>query len=274
LNETSGQLRKMAVQLSDPVVYFLRLGEARVALADYLGKMLVLRHTGVIECLGCGREVKKTFNQGYCFPCSQRLACCDLCIVRPERCHYHQGTCRQPEWGEANCMQEHVVYLANTSGLKVGITRHSQIPTRWIDQGAMQAIPILRVANRLLASQVEVILAHHVADKTDWRRMLKGKPQQRDLPSERDALLRLAAPELQSLRVANANAVCPVTEAGVDIHFPVIEYPEKVASMNFDKTPTIEGRLLGIKGQYLIFDHGVINLRKYGGYQIVLCDSG
>jgi len=267
-----GLLRKMAVELADPVRYFMRLGERRVALADYIGQMLGLRHTGVIECLGCGRSIRKTFNQGYCFPCSQRLARCDLCIVRPERCHYHLGTCREPAWGEQHCMQTHVVYLANTSGLKVGITRQDQVPTRWIDQGAVQAIPVMRVRNRLLAGLVEVVLARFVADKTDWRRMLKGPPEARDLAAQRDALLGTAAADLNALEAQHGSDIRRVAEGEVAIRYPVDKYPQTVRSLNFDKTPEVKGCLLGIKGQYLIFDCGVINLRKFGGYRIEISD--
>src|SRR5690606_39924851 len=113
----------------------------------------------------------------------------DLCIVSPERCHYEQGTCREPAWGEQFCMTDHIVYLANSSGLKVGITRASQIPTRWIDQRASQALPIMRVATRQQSGMVEGLLRGQVADKTNWRALLRGEPAPLDLPAGRDRLL-------------------------------------------------------------------------------------
>ena len=118
----------------------------------------------------------------------QKLAQCDICIVRPEKCHYHEGTCREPDWADDHCMQPHIVYLANSSGVKVGITRHTQIPTRWIDQGASQALQIFRVPHRYLSGLVEVALKEHVSDRTDWRRMLKGSPKPVDLEQRRDEL--------------------------------------------------------------------------------------
>ena len=141
-----GQLRKMVTEHAEPVNYEMPLGESRVPMNPLVGQRLVLEYLGKINCLHCGRKTNKSFNQGYCYPCFTRLAQCDSCIVSPEKCHYAAGTCREPEWGEANCMIDHVVYLANTSGLKIGITRNTQVPTRWMDQGAIQSLPIFRVA--------------------------------------------------------------------------------------------------------------------------------
>jgi hypothetical protein len=53
-----------------------------------------------------------------------------------------------------------------------------------------------------------------------------------------------------------------------NFNFPVQEYPTKVVSFNLDKNPVAQGTLMGIKGQYLILDSGVINLRKYGSYLV------
>ncbi|MGR4058284.1 DUF2797 domain-containing protein, partial [Pseudomonas aeruginosa] len=145
-----GALSKMTARLESnaPVQYAFRLDDREVAVNPLIGRPLRLEYLGSIFCTHCGRKTKKSFSQGYCYPCFTRLAQCDSCIVSPEKCHYEQGTCREPEWGERFCMTDHVVYLANSSGVKVGITRASQIPTRWIDQGARQALPILRVATR------------------------------------------------------------------------------------------------------------------------------
>ena len=136
-----GPIRKMTAVLSDQGTpdYQLPIGEDKLPLNDVIGKRLTLTYHDKITCSHCGRKTKKSYSQGYCYPCMQKLAQCDMCIMKPETCHYDQGTCREPEWGEQNCMIKHYVYLSNTSGLKVGITRHSQVPTRWIDQGATQA---------------------------------------------------------------------------------------------------------------------------------------
>lgn len=265
-----GHLRKMRNQLGSPVRYQLPLDEQLVDLNACLGQTIRLHYQGEIACAHCGRLTKKSYNQGFCFVCMRTLAQCDLCILKPETCHYAAGTCREPEWGEANCMQPHIVYLANTSGLKVGITRQSQVPTRWIDQGATQALPICRVQTRLQSGKMEVILKQHVADKTDWRKMLKGVSMPADLPSERDRLAAECATEIEGLSEEfgpGAIELLPA-EAPVDIEYPVLEYPDKVKSLNFDKQPQVEGRLLGIKGQYLMLDTGVINIRKFGSYLV------
>ncbi len=265
-----GHLRKLRVAHDTPVTYRLRLDETEETLNGYLGRDIALTHTGAIHCVACGRRTSKSFNQGYCFPCARGLARCDICIVRPERCHFHEGTCREPDWGQAHCMGGHVVYLANSSGLKVGITRESQIPTRWIDQGARQALPILRVANRRVAGLAEVAIGRHVADKTDWRRMLKGDPAPRTLVDHRDELLTLADEALAAIvSEFGAGAVERITDAAeVGIEYPVVEYPDKVRALNLDKNPAVSGRLLGIKGQYLILDSGVLNIRRYAGYEV------
>ena len=153
----TGNLRKMRVDAHDPVRYVLPVGEACVELNPLVGRTIGIRYLGNIHCISCGRRTGKSFNQGYCFPCFRALARCDGCIVRPERCHYHLGTCREPTWAKANCLRPHVVYLANSSGVKVGITRESQLPTRWIDQGAIQALPITRVASRRMSGLVEMV---------------------------------------------------------------------------------------------------------------------
>ena len=267
-----GNLRKLRVEEGDPILYTLPVGDESVALNPLLGKIIGIRLTGNIHCVACGRKTGKSFNQGHCFPCFRDLARCDGCMVRPQRCHYHLGTCRQPEWGEANCLRPHIVYLANSSGVKVGITRETQVPTRWIDQGAVQALPVARVASRRLSGLMEVAFKEHVSDRTDWRRMLKGEPEPVDLNAQRDALLAQCVETLSSLTDEHDH-VDPEFIADAEcrsFRYPVLEYPVKVTAINLDKTPQTEGILLGIKGQYLILDSGVLNVRKYGGYEIEL----
>ena len=270
--EVSGNLRKMIVTHSSPVTYELPIGEEKVELNPYIGKRISLTHSGDIHCIACGRKTSKSFSQGYCFPCMRSLARCDSCIIKPEQCHYDEGTCREPDWGEANCLQPHIVYLANSSGAKVGITRGSQVPTRWMDQGAVAALPILMVSSRLIAGLAEVAIKKNVSDRTDWRRMLKGSPDPIDFVELRAALLQASEKELQKLeKKFGAGAVAPIEEDTVfNFDYPVNSYPTKVTSFNFDKTPEVSGMLEGIKGQYLIFDAGVINIRKFGGYHVTL----
>jgi len=267
--EYLGNIEKMRATLASPVFYALPVGDFHLPMNELIGHDVKLIYTGRIHCVGCGRLTKKSFNQGYCYPCFTRLAQCDSCIVRPELCHFAEGTCREPEWGLSNCMIPHVVYLANSSGLKVGITRHNQVPTRWLDQGATQALPILAVQSRYQSGLAEVIFKAFVADKTDWRAMLKGEAVALDLPARRDDLLAKVQSGLDSLRERfGADAVTPLAKETVSISYPVQQYPVKVSSFDFDKTPEVGGHLNGIKGQYLIFDTGVINLRKFGGYEL------
>jgi hypothetical protein len=267
--DVTGRLRKMPVEAGDPVAYNLAIGDNRITLNDLIGHKVRLNFDGVIRCIHCDRTTKKSFSQGYCYPCFRKLAACDSCIMSPEKCHYHLGTCREPEWGEANCMVEHVVYLANSSGLKVGITRATQVPTRWIDQGAVTAIPMLRVASRYLSGLVEVACKNHVADRTNWRAMLKGDVPELDLVQERERLLDLIADDLAQLRAQHGeDSIRIVDEATLGLGYPVQVWPAKVKTHNLDKTPEVEGLLEGIKGQYLMLDTGVINIRKFTGYEV------
>ncbi|TRX74807.1 DUF2797 domain-containing protein [Pseudomonas mangiferae] len=267
-----GTLSKLSVQLESPVRYSLRLGEQDLAVNPLIGRRLRLEYLGEIHCSHCGRRTRKSFAQGYCYPCFTRLPQCDLCIVSPERCHHALGTCRDPDWGERFCMTDHVVYLANSSGVKVGITRASQIPTRWIDQGAIQALPILRVATRQQSGLVEDLLRSQVTDRTNWRALLKGDATPLDLPALRDQILDRCAEGLLALQQRfGLQAIQPVTDlAPVEIRYPVEGYPTKVVSLDLDKTPVVDGTLHGIKGQYLILDTGVINIRKYTAYQLAV----
>lgn len=264
-----GHLAKMKVSIDEPVRYQMRLDEQLIPLNPFLGKQLTLRFQERINCIECGRAIKKSYQNGHCFPCTQVLASCDLCIVKPELCHYHKGTCREPEWAESHCMQDHYVYLANSSGIKVGITRHTQIPTRWIDQGAVAGLPIMRVSSRFQSGIMEMIFKNHVADKTNWRKMLKGEVENIDLESTRDLIFADCEDEIMQFRNRfGEDAMTVLEESVTHLQYPVLEYPVKIKSLNFDKQAEISGTLMGIKGQYLIFDIGVINMRKFAGYLI------
>lgn len=272
MTTVAGSVRKMRVQLDQPVTYVWQAGSEEASVNSWLGKRLSIEFEGLINCVHCDRVTKKSFNQGYCYPCFQRLAQCDSCIVKPEKCHYSAGTCREPEWGESHCNIDHVVYLANTSGVKVGITRGTQVPTRWIDQGATQARPIARVSTRYQSGLLEVLLAQHVADKTAWQTMLKGNGADVDLEAHQQELAKLCADGIAGLQDSHGVQAIQWLDASntVAIDYPVLEWPVKVSSHNLDKTPRIEGTLLGIKGQYLMLDTGVINIRKYGGYNLLV----
>jgi hypothetical protein len=266
-----GYLRKMRTQLDKPDRYELLLSDEVASLNAMIGKEIKLNYTGRIVCVHCGRVTKKSFNQGYCYPCFSSLAQCDMCIMKPETCHYTAGTCREPIWGETFCMQTHYVYLANSSGIKVGITRQNQIPTRWIDQGAVQALPIFKAQFRHISGLIEVAIAKHISDKTSWQKMLKNNVEAIDLIGKRDELVEVCKPELADITGRfGVNAFEYLqNEQALDIHYPANRYPDKVKSFNLDTNPVVSGVLEGIKGQYLLLDTGVINLRKYTGYEIV-----
>ncbi|MEJ2177250.1 MAG: DUF2797 domain-containing protein [Gammaproteobacteria bacterium] len=267
----SGTLRKMKTKLAQPVEYRLPIGDEQIDLNALVGNPVKLLFHGEINCIHCGRETKKSFNQGYCFPCFKSLAECDMCIMRPETCHFHLGTCRDSEWAMNHCMQSHYVYIANSSGLKVGITRGSQIPTRWIDQGALQALPVFRIRNRYHSGLLEATIKKYVSDRTDWRKMLKGGGEMVDLKQKADEIIDQAKSDIQSITAEGDQLEWEVLEEPVvEIEYPVLAHPQKVTSFNIDKTPEISGILNGIKGQYLILDTGVINIRKFAGYQISL----
>ena len=266
----TGHLAKMQVELDQQVQYFLPLDDHREPLNALLGKQIRLEYLGDIHCTHCGKRSKKSFSQGYCYPCFTKLPQCDTCIMSPEKCHYEQGTCRDPSWGEEYCFTDHYVYLANSSGVKVGITRGSQIPIRWIDQGATQAMPIFRVKSRYQAGLIEDCLREHVADRTHWQKMLKGNSDPVDLEEIRDSIIAQSESGLSAIEQKFGLLAIQrlYHQQIVDINFPVLEFPEKVKSLNFDKQPIVEGVLQGIKGQYLILDTGVINIRKFTAYNV------
>ena len=268
--QASGHLAKMDVQLAELVQYQLPLDDQRIPLNDLIGSNIAIEHVGDIHCIHCGRRSKKSFSQGYCYPCFTKLPQCDTCIMSPERCHFHHGTCRDPEWGEKYCFTDHFVYLANSSGVKVGITRGTQLPTRWIDQGATQGLPIFRVQTRYQAGLIEDCIREHVADKTSWQKMLKGDAEPVELATIRDDLMAKSESGLELLEQEFGLQALQrlYSETTTEINFPVREFPEKVKSFNLDKQPLVEGLLKGIKGQYLILDSGVINIRKYTGYNV------
>jgi hypothetical protein len=269
-----GNIRKMQVSTNSENIaqYVLPVGDDRIQMNALIGHSISMQHTGQIHCVHCATKTKKSFNQGYCYRCLMKLAQCDTCIIKPELCHYDAGTCREPQWGEANCLSDHFVYLANTGTIKVGITRHvtDGVSSRWIDQGATQAIAIMRVQNRLTSGLVETAFKSFIADKTNWRTMLKSQPEKADLVALKESLLEQVEGDLDEVIEEYGFQAIDITDSpAIDIHYPVQQYPEKVKSINLDKEGQFSGTLLGIKGQYLMLDGDrVINMRKYSGYEL------
>ncbi len=274
MNDNTGfNLDKMDVGLIDGVAqYTMQTLNGPVLLNNLIGKQFKLHFTQEINCTHCGKKTNKSYSGGYCYVCSIKLAECDMCILRPETCHYSKGTCREPKWGEDNCMIPHYVYLANSSGLKVGITRTTQVPIRFIDQGAIAALPILKVGTRHMSGVFEKLFSTEYKDKTDWRRMLKGDQENIDLKEKRDELFSTFGEDIDQLegQFGSSNVSILEQEEVINITYPVISYPDKVASLSVEKLKSVGGVLQGIKGQYLIFDTGVINIRSHTGYKLNL----
>ena len=257
-----GNLLKMDSELQETVVYHLSLGDETVEMNQFLGKEIHLEFLNEIHCIKCGRRTSKSFAQGFCYPCFTTAPETSECIIRPELCMAHEGISRDLSWSEGHCLQDHYVYLAVSSGLKVGVTRSTQIPNRWIDQGAWKAVRLAKTPNRYLAGAIEVSLKEHMNDKTNWRKMLTNDVDtETDLLAEKTKARGLLPPELTEYFIPEDE----ITE----ISYPVLAYPEKVRSVGFDKQTRLGGTIAGIKGQYLIFDDGsVLNIRKHNGYLV------
>lgn len=258
-----GVLKKMDTVLDAEVNYFLFKDTGLLHMNQLINRKINLKHVGYC-CLNCNKE-KKIYRQGFCYECFTTSPAVGNWIMHPELSTAHLGIeDRDLEYEKRVQLQPHIVYFAAASDVKVGVTRHSQMPTRWIDQGAHLAIPIVEVPNRYLAGITEVALKTCFADKTNWRKMLQNEIVSLDT----DTLL-------QEVEKLLPNEVLPYYESTVrkvvKINYPVLQYPAKVNSLSFEKTQQIGGVLKGIKGQYLIFeDGGVFNIRTFEGYRTQL----
>ena len=260
-----GILRKMTTEMAKPVQYYLLFEQDYLNVNQVLDKRLAINFL-FYRCVNCNRN-KKIFANGVCYHCFMLLPEMGQWVIRPELSTAHLGhEDRDLDYEQQAQLQPHVVYLANSSNVKVGVTRKSQIPTRWIDQGAHEAIEVVEVPNRYLAGITEVALKEHVSDKTNWRRMLTNDLKDLDLAEIRDELRQYLPEEVQEYYLSNS--------AEFEIEFPVISYPEKCRTLNLSKTPFYEGILKGVKGQYLIFEDGMVfNVRKHEGFVVSLSVS-
>lgn len=256
-----GVLTKMQTEFQAPIQYYLVFENSFLNLNQLLDKSIEINFIGY-QCLNCGKK-KKIFRQGFCYDCFMSSAAAGDWIMKPELSTAHLDIeDRDLEYEKKVQLQPHIVYLALSSEVKVGVTRKTQVPTRWIDQGAVQAIPIVEVPNRYLAGITEVALKDHYADKTNWQKMLKNEIPKINLIEERSKLQSLLPSEVQEY-------FHPEKEDLYELKFPVLYYPTKVNSLNLEKTHHFSGKLTGIKGQYLLFEDGtVFNIRTYEGYII------
>jgi len=257
----SNNLSKLITKHNSKVQYYLTNNKENIDMNTLIGNSIRITYSNRINCIYCARKTRTSYAQGYCFSCSQTLPQASLSILKPELDQAHLGISRVMEWAKKNSLVDHYVYLAISSSLKVGITRHNQIPTRWIDQGASKAIRIAKVPYRQLSGLIEIELKKYYSDKTNWRKMLTNNIDENiDLIAERDRAHKLLKKNFEEYLIDDK-----ITE----INYPVLQYPNKVNSINLDKTPIFEGQLTGIKGQYLIFDDdSVFNVRKHSGYYV------
>ncbi|WP_258543623.1 DUF2797 domain-containing protein [Parvicella tangerina] len=231
---------------------------------EVVGKKIVLEFQHVINCVVTGEKIKKTYGEGMSYEAYMNSPMAVESVLRPELSQIHEGIAlRDEEWERKHHLQPHYVYLSKTAGIKVGVTRKTQVPTRWIDQGAVEALIIAETPYRQAAGLIEVALKDYISDKTNWRKMLTNDLMPGELEEAREYLLENVPNDLQKFLKND--------EPLRHLHFPVLEYPEKVKSMKLDSTPIIEKKLVGIKGQYLIFEDGtVINIRSHAGYLVNL----
>lgn len=257
-----GTVRKMKTDLKEEVQYYLPIGTSEIYMNEMIGSTIHIKHTGAIHCIKCGRLTKTSFAQGYCYPCFISAPETEECVLRPELCRAHEGIARDMEFATSHCLIDHYVYLALSPGIKVGVTRSTQIPTRWIDQGADSAVRLARTPNRYTAGLLEVALKNIFPDKTNWKQMLLGKSGFNiDLIQEKGKAEEILPFDMRQYFIDNDEII--------NIKYPVQSYPAFIKSINIDKTKEIRGKLNGIKGQYLIFEEGqVMNIRKYGGYYL------
>lgn len=253
----------MNTRLAEVVEYSMELPDGNTLdLNDYIGGRLKIESKGEIHCVFCGCLTPKSYGGGSCYRCLQSLPQNDMCQVKPELCHIANGTCRDSSWGEAHCMQPHRVYLARSSGIKVGITRENPTETRWMDQGAVEGMVIAEVPDRRTSGLVETALARHIDDKTDFRKMLRGEIVEGDLMEFYENVVDHVPMAYQTHLVDDPQPV--------KIDYPLADHPEKVKPMSLDKAPVVEGQLVGIKGQYLVFEDFVFNVRAHSGYDVVM----
>lgn len=255
-----GVLQKMQTELTSPIQYYLVFEDSFLNVNQLLGKEIEIQFEG-FQCLNCGKQ-KKIFRQGFCYDCFMSSPAVGDWIMKPELSTAHLDVeDRNLDYEKRVQLQPHIVYLALSSEVKVGVTRKTQVPTRWIDQGAIQAVPIVEVPNRYLAGITEVALKNHFADKTSWQKMLKNDVLITDLQEERKKTFNWIPKEVQQY--------FPEEAMLYNLEFPVLQYPKKVSTLNLDKTPLYTGKITGIKGQYLLFEDGtVFNIRSNEGYVV------
>ena len=255
-----GVLKKMLTEEAKPIQYFLNLDEDFIHLNQKINSAFSIKFLKY-QCLNCGKN-KKIYRQGFCYSCFGETPRAGEWIMHPEKSKAHLNEeDRDLAFEKEMQLQPHIVYLANSSNVKVGVTRKKQLPTRWIDQGAHEALIFLETPNRYLAGIAEVALKKHIADKTNWRKMLKNDIDDKNLEDIKAGLVQYLPEEVRAYVQEN--------EIEKELVFPVEKYPMKPTSLNLEKNPTYQGKLIGVKGQYLLFeDNRVFNVRNNEGFYV------
>ncbi|WP_298156258.1 DUF2797 domain-containing protein [Flavobacterium sp.] len=258
-----GVLTKMQTEFGSPIQYYLVFEDDFLHMNQLLGNEMSITFSGH-QCLNCGKA-KKIYRQGFCYDCFYASPAVGDWIMKPELSTAHLGIADRDLDYEAQVqLQPHIVYLALSSEVKVGVTRKTQVPTRWIDQGAEKALAIVEVPNRYLAGITEVALKAHFSDKTNWRKMLTNEIASLDLLSYKANIVEKLPEEVRGYFNADQADL-------YELQYPVLEYPKKITSLSLDKESSYKGKLSGIKGQYLIFADGtVFNIRAFEGYKVTI----
>ena len=259
-----GNIIKMRIEYDSPISYYLPVGDKEIFMNSLLEKHIFIKYQGKINCIKCGRGTKTSFAQGYCYPCFISAPETEECVIRPELCRAHEGVARDLEFAKGHCLIDHIVYIAGSSNIKVGVTRQTQVPTRWIDQGASYAIKLAITPNRYLAGLIEISSKGIFQAKTNCRYMLTNIiPENINLVDEKSKA-KFSMSETLKQYIIDDDEI-------FSFNYPVKEYPAKVKSISLEKSLEYTGELAGIKGQYLIFKDGnVLNIRKHGGYLVRL----
>lgn len=234
-----------------------------VDMNEWVGQHVTLEFLNEIHCRKTGQKIKKTFGEGLSYSAWLDDPGSVESVLRPELSRIHEGIAlRDFDWEHKHHNQPHYVYLSQTGGFKVGVTRTTNAPFRWHDQGAVGALVIATVPYRQLAGEIEVALKSIVADKTNYRKMLT------DVAFDAEGLMDWQEACYDELGVVYESFFVDESDP-IRFDYPVNQYPEKIQSRTLDKQPKVEGILVGIKGQYLLFESGeVINVRRHSGYRV------
>lgn len=261
--EFTGQISKMISKIDNPIEYVLPIGENKLALNKYIGKLIQIKFNDEIRCIHCNNKIKKTYMQGFCYPCFISLPQTEECVFKPHLCKAHLGQARDMDWAKDNCLSPTYVYLSLTSNLKVGVTRYNHVPSRWIDQGAHFAIKFAKTPNRYLAGLIELEISKYISDRTQWRKMILGHYDNLNLINKKNDLRKYLPKKLEKYYLKNNELI--------EFEYPIAKSLEKINSFNIEKFKSIKKKLIGIKGQYLLFDDNhVLNIRKYSGYNFTI----